>query len=221
VIDGITDRVDVLTATGVIAVIRAPSAEAAVEGTRALVAGGVTGIEITYSTPNAAKAIRRIDAEFGDRVLLGAGTLRTSAQVAEAASAGARFLVSPGFDSDVAAAMRATGRTVMIGALTPTEVMVAEANGADVVKIFPAGLFGPPLIRSLRGPFPDTRFMPTGGVSATNVADWVAVGVVAVGAGSELVSSADLAQERFDIISARAGAFIGAYRAARAHGGRP
>lgn len=204
-----------ITTVGVIAVIRAPSADAAVEGTRALVAGGVTGIEITYSTPDAAVAIARISREFGDSVLLGAGTLRTPDQVAQAADAGARFLVSPGFSPALAAAMGASGLSSMIGALTPTEVMTAEDNGADVVKIFPAGLHGPALIRNLRGPFPGTAFMPTGGVSADNVAEWVAAGVVAVGAGSDLVSTAELAAGRFELITQKAIEFIAAYRAAR------
>ncbi|QAY73741.1 bifunctional 4-hydroxy-2-oxoglutarate aldolase/2-dehydro-3-deoxy-phosphogluconate aldolase [Agromyces protaetiae] len=207
--------IETLAEVGVIAVIRAHSADAAVEGVRALVAGGVTGIEITYTTPGAADAIRRVDVEFGDGVLLGAGTLRTPEQVAEAAAAGARFLVSPGFAPDLAAAMRATGLTTMIGALTPTEVMTAEAHGADVVKVFPAGLFGPAVIRNLTGPFPTTPFMPTGGVSASNVGDWVSAGVVAVGAGGDLVSSADLAVGRWDAVTERAAEFIAAYRTAR------
>lgn len=204
-----------LTDVGVIAVIRAPSADAAVAGTRALVDGGVTGIEITYSTPDAAGAIHRVAAEFGESVLLGAGTLRTPAQVREAVDAGAAFLVSPGFTPELGAAMVATDRTTMIGALTPSEVMVAEAAGADVVKIFPAELSGPKLIKSLRGPFPDSVFMPTGGVSADNVHEWVAAGAVAVGAGGSLISAAALADGRFDDITAAARAFTAAYRAAR------
>lgn len=204
-----------LTEVGVIAVIRAPSAQAAVDGTRALVAGGVTGIEITYSTPDAAGAIAQVAEEFGDEVLLGAGTLRTAAQVRESVDAGAAFLVSPGFDAELATAMVASGRTTMIGALTPTEVMAADAAGADVIKIFPAELHGPKLIKSLRGPFGDLAFMPTGGVSAANVGEWIDAGVVAVGAGGSLISADDLAAGRFAEITARAREFADAYSAAR------
>ncbi|WP_158867377.1 bifunctional 4-hydroxy-2-oxoglutarate aldolase/2-dehydro-3-deoxy-phosphogluconate aldolase [Leifsonia sp. AG29] len=203
-----------LTATGVIAVVRAPSAEAAVGAARALAAGGVTGIEITYSTPDAASAISRIADELGETVLLGAGTVRTPDQAREAADAGAAFLVAPGFRPAVADAMTATGLTTMIGAITPSEVMAAEESGADVVKLFPAGLFGPTLVRNLRGPFPDVPFMPTGGVNAANIAEWVAAGVVAVGAGSDLVSSADLAAGSYVTITAKASEFSAAYRAA-------
>jgi 2-dehydro-3-deoxyphosphogluconate aldolase/(4S)-4-hydroxy-2-oxoglutarate aldolase len=205
-----------LTTTGVIAVVRAPSADAAVAAAHALSAGGVTGIEITYSTPDAAAAIRRIGDELGDAVLLGAGTIRTAGQAREAADAGARFLVAPGFRPELAAAMGATGLTTMIGAITPSEVMAAEESGADVVKLFPAGLFGPALVRNLRGPFPDVPFMPTGGVTVDNIGDWIAAGVVAVGAGSDLVSSGDLAAGRFDAVTEKARAFAAAYRSARA-----
>ena len=205
-----------LIATGVIAVVRAPSAESAVAAAHALAAGGVSGIEITYTTPDAASAIRRISDELGDAVLLGAGTVRTADQAREAADAGATFLVAPGFRPALADAMTATGLTTMIGAITPSEVMAAEESGADVVKLFPAGLFGPAPVRNLRGPFPDIPLMPTGGVNAANIAEWVSAGVVAVGAGSDLVSSADLAAGSYESITAKARDFAAAYRAATA-----
>lgn len=204
-----------LSDVGVIAVVRAPSPDAAVRAAHALVAGGVTGVEITYSTPGAAGVIRRVREELGGAVLLGAGTVRTPAQASEAAEAGAEFLVAPGFRPGLAEAMVATGLTTMIGAITPSEVMAAEDHGADVVKLFPAGLFGPALVRNLRGPFPDVPFLPTGGVTVANVSEWVAAGVVAVGAGSDLVSSGELADGRFDAITAKARSFASAYRAAR------
>lgn len=201
-----------LSDVGVIAVIRSPSAESAILGVEALVRGGVTGIEITYSTPDAPGVIRNLRAQYGQKILLGAGTVLNEAQAQEAVSAGAEFLVSPGATSEIAEAMSRTGATVMLGALTPTEVMNALKLGADVVKIFPAGLSGPKLISSLRGPFPDVAFMPTGGVSADNLDQWLSVGAVAVGAGSELCSTADLEQGRFEKIEERAAAFSAQYR---------
>jgi 2-dehydro-3-deoxyphosphogluconate aldolase/(4S)-4-hydroxy-2-oxoglutarate aldolase len=123
---------------------------------------------------------------------------------AESAIAGAQFLVSPGVSRSVAQSMTHTGLTTMIGALTPSEVMAAVDLRADVVKIFPAGIAGPKLIASLRGPFPDVAMMPTGGVSTANLADWLATGVVAVGAGSELASGSDLGAGRFELIQRRA-----------------
>jgi 2-dehydro-3-deoxyphosphogluconate aldolase / (4S)-4-hydroxy-2-oxoglutarate aldolase len=200
---------DQLREIRVVAVIRAPDPDGAVRAVDALVRGGVTGIEITYSTPDVPGVLATVAERYGDAVLLGAGTLRTPAQAREAVDAGARFLVSPGLDDEVVGAMLATGATTMAGALTPTEVMRAEALGAHVVKIFPAGLGGPAYVRALRGPFPDIPFMPTGGVSADNLADWLGAGVIAVGAGSELCSANDIAAGRWDVIEEKARAFAG------------
>lgn len=205
-----------LSAVGVIAVLRAPSADAAVHAVDALVAGGVTGIEITYSTPDAEQAIATVAARHGDAVLLGAGTVTTPEQAERAVAAGARFLVSPGTRPALAEAMLATGAAVMLGALTPTEVMAATALGADVVKVFPASLGGPAYLRSLRGPFPDVPLMPTGGVNAGNVGEWLAAGAVAVGAGSELVSAAALRSGDWAAVELTARSFSDALAATRA-----
>ncbi len=199
-----------LRAAGVVAVLRAPSAAAAVSATAALVRGGVTGIEITYSTPDAADAIARIADRYGDAVHLGAGTVLTPEHAVEAVGAGAAFLVSPGLDEQLATAMRATGAALLLGALTPTEVMAARRLGSAVVKLFPASLGGPSYLRSLRGPFPTTPIMPTGGVTADNLGDWFAAGAVAVGAGSELCSPAAMAAGRWDEIEATARRFAAA-----------
>jgi len=205
-----------IAATGVIAVLRAPSAEAAVQAVDALVAGGVTGVEITYSTPDAEQAIAEVARRHGDAVMLGAGTITRPEQAERAVAAGARFLVSPGTEAGLAAAMQATGATVMLGALTPTEVMAATALGADVVKIFPASLGGPAFLRSLRGPFPDVPLMPTGGVNADNVGEWLAAGALAVGAGSELCSPAAMRAGSWEVISDQARAFSASLAAVRA-----
>jgi 2-dehydro-3-deoxyphosphogluconate aldolase/(4S)-4-hydroxy-2-oxoglutarate aldolase len=204
---------DELREAAVLAVIRAPSAEGAVAAADALIRGGIRGIEVTYSTPDVPRVLTTLAERHGDAVLLGAGTLRTPEDAAEAAEAGARFLVSPGIDETVVEAMRATGATVIAGALTPTEVMRAERLGADVVKIFPASLGGPGYLHALRGPFPDVPLMPTGGVSADNLGDWLAAGAIAVGAGSELCSAADIAAGRFDAIQAGAERFAAALEA--------
>ncbi len=201
---------------GVLAVLRAPDAEGARRAAEALIGAGVTGIEITYSTPEAAGAISSLRESSGDEALVGAGTVTTPQQASEAAEAGAQFLVSPGLDDEVVAAMLATGLTTMAGALTPTEVMRATRLGVDVVKVFPGSLGGPSYLRSLRGPFPHVPFMPTGGVSAANVADWLAAGALAVGAGGELASASDIRAGDFDGISRKARAFAAALREARA-----
>jgi len=200
---------------GLVAVIRGPSPELTVEMVAALVAGGVTGIEITYTTPNAAEVVRALDRAFGDRILLGMGTLTDPAQAAEALDAGARYLVSPITDDTLAAAMVATGLPLMIGALTPTEVFRAYQLGSDVVKLFPGSAVGPDYVKALHGPFPHIPIMPTGGVDEHNLADWFRAGVWAVGAGSQL-SPVKLAREgKFDEITAIAARFAAAVAKAR------
>ena len=198
---------DTLKSTRVLAVLRAPSAEAAIHAADALVDGGVTGLEITFSTPDAPAVIRALDEKYGDRIYLGAGTVTTSHQAEQAADAGARFLVSPGTRENLTAAMKATGLTVMTGALSPSEVMAAIEYGTDVVKIFPASLGGPAYLRALRGPFPDLPLMPTGGVTPENIGEWFAAGAIAVGAGGDLCSSSALATGDWAEITRRAQLF--------------
>ena len=200
---------------GLVAVIRGPSPELTVRMVEALVAGGVTGIEITYTTPNAAEVVRALDRAFGESILLGMGTLTDPAQAAEAQDAGARYLVSPITDEALGRAMVATGLPVMIGALTPTEVYRAHQLGSDVVKLFPGSAVGPDYVKALHGPFPHIPIMPTGGVDEHNLADWFRAGVWAVGAGSRL-SPVKLAREgRFDEITAVAARFAAAVARAR------
>jgi 2-dehydro-3-deoxyphosphogluconate aldolase / (4S)-4-hydroxy-2-oxoglutarate aldolase len=193
-----------LAQAGVVAVVRAPDADSAVRGVQALVEGGVHGIEITYSTPDAAAVIAELNRRHGDAILLGAGTVLTGAQAREASDAGARFLVSPGSEGQLAAAMLATGRTVLLGALTPTELMQVLVYGAHAVKVFPASLGGPSYLKALKGPFPDVPLVPTGGVNADNVAGWLEAGAVAVGASSDLCPAADLAAGRWEDLEAKA-----------------
>jgi len=200
---------------GLLAVIRGPSKELTLEMVAALVAGGVTGIEITYTTPNAAEVVAALAQRFGDEIVLGMGTLTDPAQAAEAAQAGAQFLVSPHTETTLARAMVATGLPVMMGALTPTEVMASRQLGSDVVKLFPGSLGGPEYMKALKGPFPNIPMMPTGGVDIDNIADWFAAGVVAVGAGSQLCPKSLAAAGKFDEITAIARLFATAVAAAR------
>jgi 2-dehydro-3-deoxyphosphogluconate aldolase/(4S)-4-hydroxy-2-oxoglutarate aldolase len=192
---------------GLLAVLRGPSPALTLKMVGALVAGGVLGIEITYTTPSATEVVKSLNEKYGNQILLGMGTLTKPEQAAEAQAAGARFIVSPHCEVELAEAMVGTGLAVMIGALTPSEVVQAHRLGADVVKVFPGALGGPGYIKNLRGPFPDIPFMPTGGVDVDNVADWFAAGVVAVGAGSALCPSTWAKEGRFDDITERAKAF--------------
>ena len=205
-----------LAEAGIIATLRAPSPEAARTAVDALVAEGITAIEVTYSTPDVVGVLRDLSTAFGDRIILGVGTLTTPEQVRESHAAGARFFVSPGFDADVYAAIREVGGFAMIGGFTPTEVQALAKHGVDVVKFFPGSLGGPAALKAIRGPFPGLVYVPTGGVNAANIGEWLAAGAIAVGAGSELLPAAALAAGDGETIAAKAREFVTALRAARA-----
>jgi 2-dehydro-3-deoxyphosphogluconate aldolase / (4S)-4-hydroxy-2-oxoglutarate aldolase len=203
---------------GILAVIRGPSPELTIQMVAALVKGGITGIEITYSTPNAEEVVRTLADRYGNEILLGMGTLVDAEQAEQAKSSGAQFLVSPVCEPELVKAMAATGLVTMAGALTPTEVLKAYRLGSDIVKIFPGSLTGPAYIKALKGPFPYIPVMPTGGVNKANVADWFAAGVVAVGAGSELCPPQLAKEGRFEEISQRAADFYQVVQSARTFG---
>ncbi|HEY3418615.1 MAG TPA: bifunctional 4-hydroxy-2-oxoglutarate aldolase/2-dehydro-3-deoxy-phosphogluconate aldolase [Armatimonadota bacterium] len=210
-----TEMLELVKREGLLAVIRGPSAELTVQMVDALVAGGVLGIEITYSTPRAEEVVARLHAKYGEQILLGMGTLTQAGQAETAGAAGAGFLVSPICEAGLVKAMVASELLVMAGALTPTEVFQAWQLGADVVKVFPGSLAGPAYLQALHGPFPQIALMPTGGVSLGNIGEWFGAGAIAVGAGSELCPT-DLAKAgKFEEISRRAEEFVQAVRATR------
>jgi 2-dehydro-3-deoxyphosphogluconate aldolase/(4S)-4-hydroxy-2-oxoglutarate aldolase len=211
-----TEIMDKVKELGLLAVIRGPSPELTVKMVEALIAGGVLGIEITYSTPNAEAVIQNLSGKFGDSILLGMGSLTKPEQALSAKAAGATFLVSPVCEPTLMKGMIASGLMTMAGALSPTEVFQAYNLGADIIKVFPGSLGGPAYIKALKGPFPYIPMMPTGGVSAANVKEWFATGVVAVGAGSELCPPQLAKEGKFDEITKRAADFVQAVKSARA-----
>jgi 2-dehydro-3-deoxyphosphogluconate aldolase / (4S)-4-hydroxy-2-oxoglutarate aldolase len=211
-----TQVVERVKELGVLAVIRGPSEELTVKMVEALVAGGVKGIEITYSTPNAEGVVRALANQFGEDILLGMGTVTEPEQVGRAKAAGAMYLVSPVCEPELVKAMVASGLAVMAGCLTPTEILQTYRLGADVIKIFPGSLTGPSYIKAVHGPLPHIPMMPTGGVSASNVKDWFAAGAIAVGAGSELCPPALAKAGKFDEITRNAAAFVQVIAEARA-----
>lgn len=210
-----TETLQKIQALGLLAVLRGPSPALTLKMVEALVTGGVLGIEITYTTPNAPEVVRQLDQRFGDQILLGMGTLTKPAHAAEAQQAGAKFLVSPHTEAELAQAMVATGLPIMMGALTPSGVVQSARLGSDVVKLFPGSLGGPAYIKSLKGPFPEIPMMPTGGVSKANLAEWFTAGAVAVGAGSELCPKSLALAGEFGEITAVAREFVTAVAAAR------
>lgn len=203
-----------LSRVGVIAVLRAPDWRTCVRAAEALVAGGVLGIEVTYSTPDATKAIAVLRESLPGDAVLGAGTVTAPDQALQAVDAGASFLVSPGTSPSLAAAMKVTGAACLMGAYTPSEVQAVLSWGADVVKLFPASQGGPGYLRALRGPFPEVPFMPTGGVSSTNLPEWKSAGVAAVGAGGDLCPASSLQAADWATITHRAEEFARAWREA-------
>ena len=207
---------DRIQEVGVLAVLRGPSRELTLKMVDALIQGGVIGIEITYTTPNAAEVVKSLNETFGDQIVLGMGTLTKPEQVEEALGAGATFLVSPHTSPTLGSEMAKSGVPVMMGALTPSEVVQAVELGSDVVKIFPGSLGGPSYMKALKGPFPQIPMMPTGGVSESNLVDWFTAGAFAVGAGSNLCPKELAAAGEFDKITEIAKNFMAAIRAARA-----
>jgi 2-dehydro-3-deoxyphosphogluconate aldolase/(4S)-4-hydroxy-2-oxoglutarate aldolase len=197
---------------GLIAVVRGESRMAALDVVAALVEGGVLGIEVTFTTPEAEKVIEDLNQEYGERILLGAGTIVEPGQVNQAVAGGATFLVSPGCDPGLVSLMLETGLVVMPGILTPSELMLARNLGPDVFKLFPGSMGGPSYLKALRGPFPDALLLPTGGVSEENVRDWFAAGAFAVGAGSALAPAAIKDERHREEVVARARSFAQAAR---------
>lgn len=192
----------------VVAVIRAPSADAAVAMSHALVRGGVTGVEVTFSTPGAAGAIARIARELPS-TLIGAGTVMGLGELAEACDAGAKFLVSPHFDPELLEAAQKRRVPYLPGSLTPTEIVRAWKAGAACVKLFPGSAVGPGYVKAIRGPLPDVPLMPTGGVDEKNLVDWLKAGVVAVGMGGALATGTP---EEIEAASRRIMRVVHAYR---------
>jgi 2-dehydro-3-deoxyphosphogluconate aldolase / (4S)-4-hydroxy-2-oxoglutarate aldolase len=190
----------------VVAVVRAGSAQEAVGAAGALFAGGISAVEIALTTPDAAAAIRDIRTAH-PQLLVGAGTVLSSIDVTTSVQAGASFVVTPGFVPDVLDAARRASLLAIPGVFTPTEVERASAL-APLLKLFPAGVGGPALLKALRGPYPDLQFMPTGGVHVGNLNEWFAAGAFAIGAGTDLCPPEALERGDFDEITIRAQQYI-------------
>jgi len=201
--------------SGLLAVIRGPSKALTIKLVDALVAGGVIGIEITYSTPSAEEVVSQLKESYGEKILLGMGTLTTPEQTQTAKDVGANFLVSPVCEPGLVKAMANSGLIAMAGAFTPTEIFYAYQAGIDVVKIFPGSLTGPKYLKAIHEPFPYIDMMPTGGVSKDNLKDWFDAGAVAVGAGSALCPKTLVTEGKFDEITQRAAEFVEKLKIAR------
>jgi 2-dehydro-3-deoxyphosphogluconate aldolase/(4S)-4-hydroxy-2-oxoglutarate aldolase len=201
---------------GIVAVVRAPDPAGLVEVIRALAAGGVTVAEVTLTVPNALDVIRAAKTALGDSVLLGAGTVLDPETCRAALLAGAEFIVAPTLNLDVIRLCRRYDKLVMPGAFTPTEILTAWEAGADVVKVFPADVVGAAFFKAMRGPLPQVRLMPTGGVDLTTAADFLKAGACCLGVGSQLVDPKLVAARAFDRLRDLAAQYVEVVRRARA-----
>lgn len=192
----------------IFAVIRGKTAEDGFEIAKASVAGGIKNLELTFSTPDAAKVITDLVEEYknDETVVVGAGTVMTLELAKEAHEAGAKFLVSPHYSAEIAEFAKEVDTFYMPGTGTVTEVVTAMSAGCEIIKVFPGGILGSGFIKDVHGPIPEAQLMPSGGVSLDNIAEWKANGAVAVGVGSAL--SRDVAEKGYESVTENAKEFV-------------
>jgi len=203
---------------GIVAVVRADSGESLVKVVRALAEGGVTAAEITFTVPDAIDVIRQVRKEVGDAVVLGAGTVLDPETARVALLAGAEYIVAPTVNLEVIRLCRRYDKAVMPGALTPTEVLTAWEAGADIVKIFPADVGGPAYLKALRGPLPQVRVMPTGGVDLDTAESFLKAGACCLGIGGSLVEAKAVSTGDFARIGDLARQYVAIVRRFRGQG---
>ena len=200
---------------GLVAVVRFAEPGPLVSVLKALADGGITVAEVTFTVPDALSVIREAKRQLGDRVLLGAGTVLDPETARAAILAGAEFLVSPAVNIDVIRMARRYDKLAMPGAFTPTEILTAWEAGADIVKVFPADVLGPAFFRAMRGPLPQVKLMPTGGVDLTTAGEYLKAGAVCLGVGGQLVDTKLVAAGKFEAIRDLAKQYVEAVHAVR------
>lgn len=209
------DIIERILDPGIVAVIRADSSEQLMHVAEALCEGGVTGMEVTMTTPNALQVISDVVKKFGDKILMGVGTVLDTETCRAALLAGAEFVVTPITRPAVIELCNRYGKPIACGAYTPTEALTAHESGADFIKIFPADQLGPTYIKNILAPLPMLRIIPTGGVTPETAASFIHAGCVALAAGSSLVSREVLKNKDWKSLSATAAKFVEAVRSAR------
>src|SRR3984957_5589074 len=182
---------------GIVAVVRSQDSQKLVEVVRALADGGVTVAEITMTVPGALDIIKQVRTALGDRVLLGAGTILDTETARAAILAGAEYIVAPTLNLEVIRLCQRYDKLVMPGAFTPTEILAAWEAGADIVKVFPADVVGPAFFKAIKGPLPQIRIMPTGGVDLATAATFLKAGACCLGVGGQLVDPKLVADKNF------------------------
>src|SRR5499427_435650 len=201
---------------GIVPVVRTSTAEGAIKAIEAIHRGGVRAAEITMTVPGAIRALEKVADQFGDKIVLGAGTVLDPATARACMLAGAEFFVTPALRVSTIEMAKRYSKVIFPGALTPTEVLAAWDAGADAVKIFPCGnVGGPKYIKALKGPFPQIEMVPTGGVNLETAGEFLKAGACAVAVGGELVDTKSVKEGRFDVIEERARQYLAVIGKAR------
>lgn len=196
----------------IVAILRGDFSGREEEIVNALVEAGITAVEVTLNSPGAFDSINRLAATFGSRVAVGAGTVLRSDEVQRAANVGASFIVSPNCNTSVIEATKRPGLVSLPGCFTPSEIVEALDAGADAVKLFPAQCLGADFIKAIRGPMPNVRMVPTGGVTPEAARSYITAGAWALGVGSELIGKDVMNDKGFESLRRRASDFVEAAR---------
>jgi 2-dehydro-3-deoxyphosphogluconate aldolase/(4S)-4-hydroxy-2-oxoglutarate aldolase len=209
-------KLQLIRETGIIAIMRAHNSDHLVAAAEAIYQGGVRAIEVTMNTPGALNVIAEATKKFGDQVLFGAGTVLDPETAHAAILAGAEFIVAPTLNLDVIALRHRYNIPVIPGCYTPTEMLTAWQAGADMIKLFPADVGGPNLVKAILAPLPQLQIVPVGGVDVNNAAEFIRCGAVALGVGNSLVNPKLIEAKDWHELTRRASAFIEAVNKARA-----
>lgn len=202
---------------GIVPIVRASSAEAALAAVDAVYEGGIRAVEITMTVPGAIQALETVANKLGDKITLGAGTVLDPETCRACFLAGAQFIVTPALKVATIEMARRYSKPIMPGALTPTEIVTAWEAGADFVKVFPCGnMGGPKYIKALKGPLPHVEMIPTGGVNLDTAGDFLKAGAAAVAVGGELVDAKSLKEKTYGVIVERSKQYLAAIAKARA-----
>lgn len=202
---------------GIVPIVRTDSAENAIRSMEAVYNGGIRSAEITMTVPGAIKALEKLADAFGDKMILGAGSVLDPETARICILAGAQFLVTPALKLATIELAQRYSIVICPGALTPTEILTAWEAGADFVKVFPCGnMGGPKYIKALKGPFPQIDMIPTGGVNLDTVGEFLKAGASAVAVGGELIDAKTIKEGRFEVFEERARQYLAAVAKARA-----
>jgi 2-dehydro-3-deoxyphosphogluconate aldolase/(4S)-4-hydroxy-2-oxoglutarate aldolase len=198
-----------ITDIGIVPVVRTPTAESAIRSIEAIYRGGVRAAEVTMTVPGAIRALEKVADQFGDKLMLGAGTVLDPETARACMLAGAQFFVTPTLKLSTIEMAKRYSKVICPGALTPTEVLTAWEAGADVVKVFPANsLGGPKYIKALKGPLPHIEMIPTGGVNLETAGEFLKAGACAVAVGGELVDAKLIKENRYEEMEQRARQYL-------------